>query len=165
MSGVSADGRRARAERWKFLHCPSSASRDPPADAIFAYQFILADRNADPSEYLRLESVDNPDKYTVLYNYMSNNEVRARYYDPKTDKMLICGVGQVPKDCGVGVSKKLFAPRFGIAWRPTNSWVIRTGYGLTYDPFSLQRPFRTNYPVARRPASASRAPSRCIPNS
>ena len=26
----------ARAERWKFLHCPSSASRDPPADAIFA---------------------------------------------------------------------------------------------------------------------------------
>src|SRR5207253_5451981 len=57
------------------------------ADALFAYQFILADRNADPSEYLRLESVDNPDKYTVLYNYMSNNEVRARYYDPKTDKM------------------------------------------------------------------------------
>jgi hypothetical protein len=69
------------------------------------------------------------------------------WYNPETNKMHICGVGQVPTDCGVSVSKKLFAPRVGFAWRLTDTFVLRAGYGLTYDPFSLQRPLRTNYPV------------------
>jgi hypothetical protein len=69
------------------------------------------------------------------------------WYDGATNKMYICGVGQVPSDCGVSVSKRLFAPRVGIAYRATNSFVVRAGYGITYDPFSLQRPLRTNYPV------------------
>ncbi len=68
-------------------------------------------------------------------------------YDPRTNQMLVCGVGQVPRDCGVEVSKKLFAPRVGIAYRATDSLVVRAGYGISYDPFSLQRPFRTNYPI------------------
>jgi ABC-type transport system substrate-binding protein len=55
-------------------------------DAIFAYKFTLNDPNANPSDYLRLSNVDNPGKYTVVYNYLSNNELRARYNDPKTDK-------------------------------------------------------------------------------
>ncbi|MCX6627592.1 MAG: TonB-dependent receptor, partial [Candidatus Solibacter sp.] len=29
---------------------------------------------------------------------------------------------------------KLFSPRFGIAYRVTNQWVIRTGFGITYLP-------------------------------
>jgi hypothetical protein len=69
------------------------------------------------------------------------------WYDNSTNKMLVCGVGQVPKDCGVHVSKRLFAPRLGVAYRATPTLVFRAGYGLTYDPFSLQRPLRTNYPV------------------
>ena len=69
------------------------------------------------------------------------------WYDGAQNKMLVCGVGTVPKDCGVHVSNKLFAPRLGLAWRATSSLVFRAGYGITYDPFSLQRPFRTNYPV------------------
>ncbi len=68
-------------------------------------------------------------------------------YDFVNNRMLICGVGQAPKDCGVEVSKRLFAPRVGIAYRLTDGFVIRAGYGITYDPFSLQRPLRTNYPV------------------
>ncbi len=68
-------------------------------------------------------------------------------YDPAANKMLICGVGQVPEDCGVTNSKRLFAPRLGFAWRATDTFVVRAGYGITYDPFSLQRPLRTNYPV------------------
>ncbi len=68
-------------------------------------------------------------------------------YDFRNNKMLVCGVGQVPEDCGVDVSRKLFAPRVGVAYRATDTFVIRAGYGISYDPFSLQRPFRTNYPV------------------
>jgi hypothetical protein len=61
--------------------------------------------------------------------------------------MKVCGVGNVPEDCGVKMSKKLFSPRLGIAWRVTDSFVVRTGYGITYDPISLARTFRTNYPM------------------
>jgi carboxypeptidase family protein/TonB-dependent receptor-like protein len=68
-------------------------------------------------------------------------------YDIATNTTKVCGVGNVPKDCGVKLSKKLFSPRLGIAWRINDSFVLRTGYGLTYDPISLARTFRTNYPM------------------
>ena len=48
---------------------------------------------------------------------------------------------------GVSVSHLLFYPRVGIAYRPSSKWVIRAGYGMNADPYSLARPFRTNYPV------------------
>ncbi len=68
-------------------------------------------------------------------------------YDFNTNQMLVCGAGGIPDDCGVKMSKRLFSPRIGIAWRVTDSFVVRTGYGLTYDPISLARIFRTNYPM------------------
>jgi len=55
-------------------------------DVVYAYKFILDDHNTDPTFYLKLSGVENPDKYTVLYNFMSNNEAKAKYNDPKTDK-------------------------------------------------------------------------------
>lgn len=63
------------------------------------------------------------------------------------NKMLIGGVGTVPKDLGVEVSKTMFAPRIGIAYRPTTDFVIRAGYGITNDPYPLARPLRTNHPI------------------
>lgn len=68
-------------------------------------------------------------------------------YDPETNKMLIGGVGAVPMDLGVEVSKTMFAPRIGIAYRPTADFVIRVGYGITNDPYPLGRPLRTNHPI------------------
>jgi hypothetical protein len=68
-------------------------------------------------------------------------------YDPETNMMQIGGVGSVPKDLGIHVSKTLFAPRFGIAYRATDTFVIRAGYGLSWDPYSLSRPLRTNHPI------------------
>lgn len=44
-------------------------------------------------------------------------------------------------------SKKLFAPRVGLAWRAADTFVVRAGYGITIDPYSLARPLRTNYPT------------------
>jgi hypothetical protein len=68
-------------------------------------------------------------------------------YDPATNTMKVCGVGGAPKDCGVSLSKRLFSPRVGVAWRAKDSFVVRAGYGLTWDPISLARTFRTNYPM------------------
>ncbi len=68
-------------------------------------------------------------------------------YDPTANKILIGGLGSVPTNLGVEVSERLFAPRLGIAYRATPTWVIRTGYGISIDPYSMARAMRTNHPV------------------
>jgi Carboxypeptidase regulatory-like domain/TonB dependent receptor len=68
-------------------------------------------------------------------------------YDPAINKMLIGGIVQVPKDLGVKISKTQFAPRVGLAYRITEDFVMRAGYGITNDPYPLSRPLRTNHPI------------------
>jgi TonB dependent receptor len=68
-------------------------------------------------------------------------------YDPSTNKMLIGGIAQVPRDLGVKISKTQFAPRVGLAYRITEDFVMRAGYGITNDPYPLSRPMRTNHPI------------------
>jgi hypothetical protein len=83
-------------------------------------------------------------------------------YDFDNNKMLVCGVGVVPRDCGVKIGSKYFAPRAGFAWRATDNFVIRGGYGITNDPYNLARSLRTNYPLLAAmilPAPASLQPA------
>lgn len=68
-------------------------------------------------------------------------------YNPDTNLMEIGGIGSIPKDLGVQVARNMFAPRAGLAFRVTDRFVIRAGYGLTNDPYALARPLRTNHPV------------------
>jgi hypothetical protein len=68
-------------------------------------------------------------------------------YDKDINKVLLCGFGEVPKNCGIEVSKKLFAPRFGVAYRASDSLVVRAGYGLTNDPYEGLEFVRANHPV------------------
>jgi hypothetical protein len=41
----------------------------------------------------------------------------------------------------------MFSPRVGIAYRLTEKTVLRTGYGLNYDPLPFSRPLRGFYPL------------------
>jgi hypothetical protein len=68
-------------------------------------------------------------------------------YNPAMNKVEVCGVGVIPLDCGVAQSKRLFAPRVGVAWRAKEDFIVRMGYGITVDPYSIARPMRTNYPL------------------
>jgi hypothetical protein len=68
-------------------------------------------------------------------------------YDPDTNKVLACGAGSIPNDCGINISKRRFAPRVGLAYRITNSWVFRAGYGITNDPFMGTELLRAEFPV------------------
>jgi hypothetical protein len=68
-------------------------------------------------------------------------------YNVNTNQMMIGGVGSVPKDLGVKVSKTMFAPRVGITFRPVDGTVLRAGFGITNDPYALARPLRTNHPA------------------
>jgi hypothetical protein len=81
------------------------------------------------------------------FPYPTRGDTGLERYDPNTNKMLVCGVGSVPKDCGVQISKRLFTPRVGLAYRITNDFVLRAGYGINNDPFSITEPMRMNFPT------------------
>ena len=68
-------------------------------------------------------------------------------YDPETNMMEIGGLGSVPEDLGVSMQKDLFSPRVGATYRLTDSTVLRGGFGITNDPYSLARSMRTNHPI------------------
>lgn len=68
-------------------------------------------------------------------------------FDTRTNTLLICGVGPTPRDCGIGITKKLFAPRVGIAYRPTDTLVVRLGYALSPEQLNMARDGIGNYPV------------------
>jgi hypothetical protein len=68
-------------------------------------------------------------------------------YDFANNMMLLCGVGKIPTDCGVSISKTMFVPRVGLTYRATPTFVIRAGYGITNEPYNLADDLRTNYPV------------------
>lgn len=69
-------------------------------------------------------------------------------YNFDTNQMMICGVGSIPKDCGYNIGWLNFSPRLGLAWRPTDTLVVRAGYGINYDPYPLAfvRDLIGNYP-------------------
>ena len=81
------------------------------------------------------------------YPMVTRDDRGVERYDWTTNRMLIGGMGNTPKDLGVHNSKKLFAPRVGIAWRLSGKTVIRTGYGISIDPFPLAIPLRSSYPT------------------
>ncbi len=68
-------------------------------------------------------------------------------YDPSNNNVYLGGRGDVPADAGISVSHKLFAPRVGLAYRLNEKTVIRTGYGLNFDPLAYSRPLRGFYPL------------------
>ena len=68
-------------------------------------------------------------------------------YNFNTNELSLCGVGSLPQNCGFNLGNKYFAPRLGIAYRLTDTFVIRTGYGITWDPVNLARNAAVTYPV------------------
>ncbi|HEY2934725.1 MAG TPA: TonB-dependent receptor [Acidobacteriota bacterium] len=82
-----------------------------------------------------------------IFDIPTREDRGVERYDLVNNKMLVCGVGSVPKDCGVDMNKNMFAPRLGFAYRVANDFVVRAGYGITNDPYNLARPLRTNHPL------------------
>ena len=70
------------------------------------------------------------------------------WWDPATNLVQLGGLGGNPKDLGIATSGKMFAPRFGLAYKLTNSMVVRSGYGITYNPMPFARPLRGFFPLA-----------------
>ncbi|MDP3000401.1 MAG: carboxypeptidase regulatory-like domain-containing protein, partial [Bryobacterales bacterium] len=81
------------------------------------------------------------------YPLINRGDRGIERWDPYTNIVYFGGLGSTPRDVGVKVSKKLFAPRIGLAYRVGDNWVMRAGYGITYDPLPFGRPLRGLYPA------------------
>ena len=67
-------------------------------------------------------------------------------YDYVHNQLVIAGVGGNPSNLGMVTHFKQFAPRLGLAYRLTNSTVIRAGFGVSYTPFPDNN-WAYNFPV------------------
>jgi hypothetical protein len=100
------------------------------------------------------------DRYRVTNKLTVNLGLRYEYYplmtrdsvakfdryDFVTGNVLLGGIGGNPEHLGVTTSKKLFAPRVGLAYQVSDKMVVRSGFGITVDPLPLARPLRGFYP-------------------
>jgi len=76
-----------------------------------------------------------------------NGPFKFDRYDFTTGNVLLGGLGGNPDHLGVTTSKRLFAPRVGLAYQINDGTVVRTGFGITVDPLPLARPLRGFYPL------------------
>ena len=67
-------------------------------------------------------------------------------YNPSNNTLVIAGVGGNPENMGMNFYKRYLAPRVGVAYRLTNSTVLRSGFGLSYTSFP-DNTYAYNYPV------------------
>ena len=92
------------------------------------------------------------DQWQVTRKLTVNYGVRWEYYPVPTEanngiffynftanQVLECGAGSNPGDCGINVSKKLFAPSLGIAWRPFEKFVVRAGAAVSPSQYDMFR--------------------------
>ena len=67
-------------------------------------------------------------------------------YNPADNTLVVAGVGGNPSDLGVKTRYTYFAPRLGLAYRLSDTTVIRSGFGVSYTPFPDNN-YAYNYPI------------------
>ena len=78
---------------------------------------------------------------------MSRGEFGIERWDPITNKVILGGRGNNPRNAGTEAIALMIAPRIGLAYRANDKTVIRAGYGITNDPYPVSRPLRSPYPA------------------
>jgi outer membrane receptor protein involved in Fe transport len=95
------------------------------------------------------------------YPLMSRQDRGIELLDFSTFTVKLGGVGGNEDDLGIDVSKTLFAPRFGAAYRLDDNTVFRAGYGKTFTPLPWTRPMRGRFPLTI--AHGAAGPNEFIP--
>ncbi len=130
-----------------FLGMPTSVSKSLQWSKMTSFNNQLAFFVRDRWQVSRKLTVNLGLRYE-LYPMMTRSGFGGiEQWDEKTNLVQLGGRGSNPKDLGISTSKKLFAPRVGFAYRLDDNTVIRSGYGLTYNPMSFARPLRGFYPL------------------
>lgn len=83
----------------------------------------------------------------AYYPLMKRRNSGLERLDPATALVYLGGRGNTPEDAGLSINTPGFAPTVGFAYRVGENMVIRSGYGLTWDPLPFSRPLRGFYPL------------------
>jgi hypothetical protein len=130
-----------------FLGLPTSVSKSLQWAKMTGFNYQLGFFVRDRWQVSRKLTVNLGLRYE-LYPMMTRSGYGGiEQWDEKTNLVQLGGRGDNPKDLGIGTSKKLFAPRVGFAYRLDENTVVRSGYGLTYNPMPFARPLRGFYPL------------------
>jgi len=81
------------------------------------------------------------------YPIMNRGDRGLERVDLNTLEVLLGDRGGNPKNLGLTAAKDNFAPRLGVVYRMDDNTVIRSGYGITYNPMPWGRPLRGFYPA------------------
>jgi hypothetical protein len=84
-------------------------------------------------------------RYELYQPFKPKNKGGYSQYDPSTNSLQVAGYGNVPMNLGMPWNNRDFAPRLGIAFRPTQATVLRAGFGISYDPWQGVS-YAHNYP-------------------
>jgi len=116
-----------------------------PQDSGKIYQFPdeYYTRSKSFAFYVR-DSWQVSRKLTVNYGvrwdffpFPRRKDTGLEIYNPQSATTSICGLGSVPGDCGVTRDKQRIVPRLGVAYRLTDSTVIRAGFAQVTDPVAF----------------------------
>lgn len=84
-------------------------------------------------------------RYEVYQPFNPKRKGGYVQYDPSTNSLDVGGYGNVPLNLGMPWNTRDFAPRLGVAFRPSQSTVLRGGFGISYDPWQGVT-YAHNYP-------------------
>ena len=142
-----------------------------PWNAIAEFNLGLANEVQNGQQFIKLTNKDWQealyvgDTYRITPRFTVTAGLRWEYfplitrdgaskfevYDASTNQLFLGGLGNNGTHLdntplAASSSKKLFAPRLGLAYQLDSKTVVRTAFGITYDTLPLERPLRGFFP-------------------
>lgn len=136
------------------LDRPNSVGRDVPiiskafrGNELFTYA-------ADRWQVSRKLTLDLGLRWEFYPPFTPRGPGRFSNYDPTSNNLVIAGIGGNPSDLGRQTHYKDFAPRVGIAYRLTETTVVRAGFAISYFPYP-DNDYAFDFPVLQNNAFPS----------
>ena len=85
-------------------------------------------------------------RWEIYFPPMPAHDGGYSNFDPTNNTLVLAGIGGNPLNLGRNTYYHYFAPRFGLAYRFTDKFVLRGGFGISYEPFP-NNAYAWNYPV------------------
>ena len=136
------------------LDMPNSVGRDVPINAKAFRGNELFTYAADRWQVFRKLTLDLGLRWEFYPPFTPSGPGRFSNYDPTTNNLVIAGIGGNPSDLGRKAHYKDFAPRVGIAYRLTETTVVRGGFAISYFPYP-DNDYAFDFPVLQNNAFPS----------
>jgi hypothetical protein len=136
------------------LDKPNSVGRDVPLNAKAFRGTELFTYAADRWQVSRKLTLDLGLRWEFYPPFTPNLPGKFSNYDPAANNLVIAGIGGNPSNLGRKTHYKDFAPRVGIAYRLTESTVVRSGFAISYFPYP-DNDYAFDFPVLQNNAFPS----------